>query len=550
MATDYLATSSGTWSNGATWTPAGVPGARDNIYIGGIYPSGVAASVAVTLTQSQFASNLFLGYDSGDSGTLNLGNYNLAVSGYVFLGPSAGATGGIQRGSGSFTAADLYVENTNHFTFGAGDSVSYVSLSGSSLLTTTATGNVTGSIDVESGSTLTMGANMLLNGYLNLQDSGSTLDMGGYTLAANQVYLGWNGSGPVTVAGPGPVATNYLYVGNGSQAALLAPTSGVNTRIELSDNSVLTLQQFGGQLTGLTLQGSSSGALIINDTSLLQLSGSNSGPSWIFRWQDPPGGSWVNTLTGSITAGQIAVFSTAGYSVFDLEGYTYIATPSTLIWNGGAPGNNNWSTAGNWGSTTPTAGHWLQFGPLTTGGHVANNNNLVANSLFYGIFFDSAAPSYNLQGNAIELSGDVLNQSANNQTIGLNIQFVPGDGAFDVGKFDTGGMKITDSGSISGAGMALTKIGSGTLILSGSNTYSGGTYVENGTLIVTNNEGLADGSNLTVGNATEFAPVVSDLAANNLAGSSVPEPGTLALFTTAVCSAAVYHRLRLRRKKP
>ena len=58
---------------------------------------------------------------------------------------------------------------------------------------------------------------------------------------------------------------------------------------------------------------------------------------------------------------------------------------------------------------------------LAPGGHVANNNDIAGNPLFYGIFFYSLAPSYDLQGDAIQLSGDVLNQSGANQTIGLNI---------------------------------------------------------------------------------------------------------------------------------
>ncbi len=379
---------------------------------------------------------------------------------------------------------------------------------------------------------------MALSGYLSLQDTGSTLDMGGHTLTANQIFLGWYGSSPVNVARPGPVATNFLYVGNGSQVALLAPASRVNTQIELSNNSVLTLQQPSGQFTGLTFFGGTASELNIDNTSELQLAGSNSGPSWLFRWQDPSGGgTWVNTLTGSIAAGQVAVSSTAGYSVFDFEGYTYVATPSTLIWNGGGA-NNNWGTAGNWSGTTPTAGHFLRFGPLAAGGHTANSNNLAANTLFYGIFFDSAAPSYNLQGNAIELEGSVLNQSANNQAIGLNIELAPGDGAFPVGLFDAGGMTITDSGSISGAGMALTKVGSGTLVLSGSNTYSGGTYVTGGKLVVTAPDAILDGSNLYLGAnaAAAFGTVVSadSTPASASSPAPVPEPSTLALLAAGV----------------
>ena len=40
----------------------------------------------------------------------------------------------------------------------------------------------------------------------------------------------------------------------------------------------------------------------------------------------------------------------------------------------------------------------------------------------------------------------------------------------------------------------------GTLYLSGTNSYSGATTVENGTLILTDNEAVEDGGDLSVGN--------------------------------------------------
>jgi fibronectin-binding autotransporter adhesin len=105
---------------------------------------------------------------------------------------------------------------------------------------------------------------------------------------------------------------------------------------------------------------------------------------------------------------------------------------------------------------------------------------------------------------------------------------------------------ITDEG----AGYSLTMSGTGgTLVLSGTDSYSGGTIVTAGTLIVTSPNAIADGSSLTVGDASQFSPVIPDMAASGITPSPVPEPSTLALLTAAVCSAAVYHRLRSRRKK-
>jgi autotransporter-associated beta strand protein len=88
------------------------------------------------------------------------------------------------------------------------------------------------------------------------------------------------------------------------------------------------------------------------------------------------------------------------------------------------------------------------------------------------------------------------------------------------------------------------------LILSGSNSYRGGTYVYAGTLEVTSVNGLANGTNLTIdaGDNYIFGPAVAEAPAANsqtFAASpaatvgSVPEPGALALLSVAGIAAAV-----------
>jgi len=60
----------------------------------------------------------------------------------------------------------------------------------------------------------------------------------------------------------------------------------------------------------------------------------------------------------------------------------------------------------------------------------------------------------------------------------------------------------SNSGSIPANARSLTLTsadGTGELILSGTNSYAGGTFVESGTLVLTNNEALAAGSSLTIG---------------------------------------------------
>ena len=91
-------------------------------------------------------------------------------------------------------------------------------------------------------------------------------------------------------------------------------------------------------------------------------------------------------------------------------------------------------------------------------------------------------------------------------------------------------------------------LASGTLALSGSDNYSGGTYVEGGMLIVAADNALLDGSSLFVGAdaASIFGPLEaanSDFAAETPLSAApvkaVPEPPALALLIAAAIAVAV-----------
>ena len=87
--------------------------------------------------------------------------------------------------------------------------------------------------------------------------------------------------------------------------------------------------------------------------------------------------------------------------------------------------------------------------------------------------------------------------------------------------------------------VALSLTGPGTLILSGTNSYTGGTIVNAGTLLITRSSALPDGMSLTVGaggvlifDPSRFSAspmVLSAASPTTLQINSVPEPSTLAL---------------------
>ena len=111
-------------------------------------------------------------------------------------------------------------------------------------------------------------------------------------------------------------------------------------------------------------------------------------------------------------------------------------------------------------------------------------------------------------------------------------------------------LTVTNSGNFAGTisdgttKVALSLNAPGTLILSGSNDYTGGTTVDAGTLYVTNSNALPTGTSLTVGAGGAFvfdssagaAPVSSDSLAvlRNATLAAVPEPGTVALLAAGL----------------
>ena len=152
----------------------------------------------------------------------------------------------------------------------------------------------------------------------------------------------------------------------------------------------------------------------------------------------------------------------------------------------------------------------------------------------------AALPGYATPGKITASNGAMLAVSAGGNgwtATDISALLSSNSGGFSSGSifgFDTSGGSLTYDANIVGS-IGLDKLGGYALILSGSNTYSGGTVVEAGTLILDSGAAIGTGTCLIVGaNASSiFNAAAADLPEASTI-SPVPEPSTWSLFAAAL----------------
>jgi len=250
---------------------------------------------------------------------------------------------------------------------------------------------------------------------------------------------------------------------------------------------------------------------------------------------------------GNLTIGNNTLYVTGGGSAAN-SNYSLTAGATTLT------GNPTFDVANN-GSGVGT----LNLGALSDGG-TARTITKAGNGL---LILSTSAASL-VQGTNVNITGGTLATNATGALgsfsqislspsadliLGANEQISSlnglggvalGSNSLTIGNSDN--LSSTFSGSISGSGGSLVKAGAGTLILSGSNTYEGGTTVNAGTLVAASSFALPDGTSLTVGAGGTFIfdpTAATALAAGSPAAtlSAVPEPGTLVMLAIGALTA-------------
>jgi len=565
-ATSLVKSGAGTWSitnantyTGTTTISGGTLRIPKSAYL---YNNNPANWTAANITVGNGAT-LALNVDSAGTNGFTAGNLTTLLTNL----DGALTTGGLQAGStlaldtSTATGGTLTLTTPVQNTTGTGGGAVSLTKLGAGMLTINASNTYTGATTV-SGGTLALGTTTPLANTAITVASGATLQL---TPSLGAVAIGSSGGASLTLGGG-----SSLLLGGTTPAS--AETTTFNT-VTLNGNLSI-----GGpsSTTGLTfnLNGSTSDELAVMGTVTI---GTDGGLITIVEPSSttaPAGGTQTYTLVsasgGGLTPGGLTLAS--GSQLIDLGGNAYTAslgetggTTETLTlneitltyyWVGGT--SSSWSVPGNF--ATNHTGAALQTTQLASDNNViltadspsgtntasqTLDNSYTVNSLTYS----ATAPAINLStgsggngaANTLTLDpalgfnvtvgssspvttnygagiGLVMQNGSAAQTLNVPVAL----GASQTWEIDSPTQALTVLGAISdgGAGYSLTKTGVGTLILSGADTYSGGTFVNAGSVALGSANAL-----LTTGTATVEGTGTFDLAGHNQTLSTLSDGG-------------------------
>lgn len=436
-----------------------IAGAGESIF--GTNPGAFVAD-QITFNGGGFASTGTVNFSSNRGITLGAsgGTFNTTGGNITFTNAVAGTSGG-----------SLTKTGTGTLNMGSGDStantyngLTIVSNGTLNLNKTAGTNAIGGSLQIDSGATVTNAASN------QISDSATVTNNGTWTVGASNsevigLLAGTNASANIALGTGGTTLTT----GTASNSSYDGTISGPST--------ASLVKQGTGKLT-LTNSGSSFGAVSINAGTISVSDVANSGTN------SPLGtGSGTSAIglgsggsTGTLEFTGPTDSTNRGLNIGAAGGRVDVTTASTVLSiTGTASGSGSLAKLGDGtlilsaGNTFGGAGQSVNI----TAGTLRISNNSALGSTDNDITFTNNAT---LQTSAAVTSARTVNVNTGGGTI------------------DTNGFSSSFSGQVTGVG-AMTKTGAGTLTLSNaSNNYSGGTVINGGTLSVASNSHLGNTS--------------------------------------------------------
>ncbi|MET4069926.1 autotransporter-associated beta strand protein [Bradyrhizobium sp. S3.2.6] len=202
------------------------------------------------------------------------------------------------------------------------------------------------------------------------------------------------------------------------------------------------------------------------------------------------------------------------------------AGTATIVNNAVINFNDTTSAAGS--SITNNAGSFLTFNSSSTGGTATITTNNLGTTNFAGTSSGGSARFITNAGGTVDISGLTSGGMTSGSIEGAG-NYVLGANTLTTGSLNT---STQVDGVISGTGGGLTKVGTGTLTLTGTNTYTGATTISAGTLALSGFGSISSSSVVTVNGTLDTAAATSQTAITTLAGSGVVQMGSFGLFIT------------------
>jgi len=466
--------------NAPTFVVSGIAGAPGRLQF-----NNTSTADDATIITNAFGQTVFSGTPTGGS-TGGFARFITNAGGVVDFSGTSGPAGNNRVTAGSIEGAGTYNLGTNTLVVGLNGLSTTVSgtindggMSGGSGASLVKVGD--GTLNLTGANTYT-GLTAVLGGTLQLGDGGTTGSILGNVFNATTFAINRSdtytfggvivGSGAFVQMGPGTtiLAANNFYFGGTTISA---------GTLQLGN---------GGTSGGIVGDVLNNGTLAVNRSDVLTLRGVISGTGALQQ-----NGTGTTILTGNNTYG----------------GGTTINAGMLQLGNGDASGSINGDVVDNgifainrfdtytFGGVISGVGAFAQVGPGTTiltaantySGGTAINAGVLAVAADANLGAASGGLSFN-SGTLQFLSGFSTSRTVALDTGG--------------GTVDTNGNTATLAGAIAGNG-GLTKIGTGTLVLSGANTYSGGTTLAAGTLRLENNQALGSGALITSGSVVDYA---------------------------------------------
>jgi autotransporter-associated beta strand protein len=478
---------------------------------------GALGSGNLQLGQSGVTATITIASTDSTARTISNELSNLAGSTFnLTLGQSSGGTGNLTfSGTGSTTLGatrTFTVLNTSTFDgVFAGTSSSALTKSGTGTMILTGNSTYGGTTTINAG-TLQIGA------------GGGTGSIDSPTIVNNSALL-VNRTGSLTLSGN--MSGTGILTKNGSGTLVL---TGNNTYGGTTTINAGTLEiGASGQLGGGSYAGNivMNGAFTYNSTADQTLSGQLSGVGNLNKY-----GSGTLTLSGSntrlgnlnmglnspsLTGGTVKLAHNnaigSGSIIWENDGIIELGVDGLTIGNNNLINNRGSATDGRRlyrldlaGSNTGTlsGGFDIRNFSSTTTFDVGTDDTLtlsgnILNASNAGAFTKTGDGTLVLTGAANTASGTIVIsagtlQIGNGGTTGTLSTFASGNAVTNNGTlvFNRSDA-ITVANAISGTG-ALVKQGASTLTLSGSNSYSGGTTLNSGTLVIGNTAAAANGT--------------------------------------------------------